>query len=320
MTDSTITKGKLFVEDLAIANGGTGSEETGTRLTSAGGVVTLTKLDLSHIPYRNYASTPEDLLDGGQDVDILPKDIDAGGDVNIDGTLTVGGANTLSDLGAGYVKSSAAGLLSSGVIAAADLPAAIDVEKLGSGDITNTVFQYLEGVTSKIQDQLNAITAGSISLPSAILQNRQASTVDGGTATTGSWLIVPLNVEYEDADSIVDSTALPAFSLDAGTYQIQAMCPFYNTAISQIRLYNVTDGAVQANVGASDIIGSVTFCSSAGGALSIPCSFLFGTFTLAGTKQLRLEYRVSVTRATGLGYPATWGENIYAQAIITQIA
>ena len=322
MTDSTAYHSKLFKEDISIATGGTGAEETGTRLTSAGGVLTLTKLDLAHIPYRNYSGTPEDLIDGGYDLDIKPRDCLAGRNITAGGTLQVTGATTLTALTpAGYVKNSVAGLLSTGSIAAADLPTAIDVAKLADGSISNAEFQYLNGAASNIQTQINTIIAGAaVQASFAVLQNRQAQNTGGGTATQGSWGIVPLNVEHEDADSIVDSTALPAFSLAAGTYRIEATCPFHLCGNAQIRLYNVTDAAAQQNVGSADMLGSVTM-SYSGGATTVNDSFLVGTFTIAGTKQLRLEYRVITTSATnGLGLPANFGVEVYAQVSITKIA
>ncbi len=312
MSDATITKSKVFKEDLAIATGGTGVEETGTRLTSVGGVVTLTKLDLGHIPYRTFAGTPEDLLDGGQDVDILPKDIDAGGNVNVDGTLTVGGATTLSNLTpAGYVKNSAAGLLSTGAILAADLPTLINATKIGDGSVSNTEFQYINSLASNVQDQINTIIAGAAVQPSfALLQNRQAQGTNGGTATTGSWLIVPLNVEQEDADSIVDSTALPAFTLATGTYRIDAYIPFFQTNGSVARLYNVTDAAVT-------VIGSACYSTSS----AQTHSQIVGTFTIAAGKQFRIEYNVAQTKAdSGLGLAHNLATEIYAQVQITKIA
>ena len=82
MSESTVTKSKVFKEDIALATGGTGAEETGTRLTSTGGEITLTKLDLGHIKFRTLAKTVDDLVDGGQDVHIKPSSI------TMEGTLT----------------------------------------------------------------------------------------------------------------------------------------------------------------------------------------------------------------------------------------
>ncbi|MFA4826459.1 MAG: hypothetical protein WC593_15015 [Methanoregula sp.] len=169
--------------------------------------------------------------------------------------------------------------------------------------------QYVQALDSWVL--LNRGTYGSIGRI-AVLQNRQAQNVAGGTATQGSWLIVPINTEQEDNHSIVDSSALPAFSLNAGTYLIEASCPFVSTALSQIRLYNVTDAAVVAS-----LIGKSAKSASAD---SID-STAKGIVTITATKQFRLEYQVGSTAATyGLGIAANFGVEVYAQIMITQIA
>ena len=79
-----------------------------------------------------------------------------------------GGASTfitLSDVPQSYtgqggklvrVKSDASGLeFYTLTIAAGDLPTGIDAAKIGSGNVSNTEFSYLDGVTSAIQTQLN---------------------------------------------------------------------------------------------------------------------------------------------------------------------
>lgn len=51
----------------------------------------------------------------------------------------------------------AKGLVTAGAdLAASDLPTAIDATKIANGNVTNTEFQYLDGVTSAIQTQLSA--------------------------------------------------------------------------------------------------------------------------------------------------------------------
>jgi hypothetical protein len=153
----------------------------------------------------------------------------------------------------------------------------------------------------------------------AVLQNRQAQNIGGGTATSGSWLIVPINVEYEDADGIVDSSSLPAFSLAAGTYRIEAQIQFRGTNKTQLRLYNVTDAAVQQNIDSQDMYGFSAYNIDSYGGIFV--ASLIGAFTIADTKALRLEYQVQTTHATyGFGYPANFAEEVYAQVKITQIA
>ena len=152
MSESTATKSRVFKEDIALATGATGAEETGTRTTSTGGEVTLTKLDATHIPFRSISGSTEDLIDGGQDLEIKP------GDITMNGTLT-----NEAETSAGFVKNDASGVYSGGnSISTDDLPSAIPASSIADGTVSNTEFQYLNGVTSNIQTQLDsALTAAS---------------------------------------------------------------------------------------------------------------------------------------------------------------
>jgi len=153
LAESTVTKSKVFKEDLNLATGGTGAAEQGTRQTSTGGTVTLTKLDASHLKFRAVSASVDDLVDGGNDVDVGVNDLTAAGDVVLSAMTT-----------AGFVKNDANGALTGGaniVDSADDLPPGIDASKLADGSVSNTEFQYLNGVTSAIQDQIDAIAPAS---------------------------------------------------------------------------------------------------------------------------------------------------------------
>ena len=43
-------------------------------------------------------------------------------------------------------------------LSASDLPTGIDATKIADGTVSNTEFQYLDGVTSNIQTQINNIS------------------------------------------------------------------------------------------------------------------------------------------------------------------
>jgi len=65
---------------------------------------------------------------------------------------------------AGFVKNSAAGVLSGGnSIAAGDLPSGIDAAKIGAGAVDNTEFACLNGAASELQAQING--KGDVSSP-----------------------------------------------------------------------------------------------------------------------------------------------------------
>ena len=74
------------------------------------------------------------------------------------------GADLSATGGAGQVlkQSSAGGAVSVGALGASDMPSGIDAAKIGSGGVSNTEFGYLDGVTSPLQGQINALSGGGI--------------------------------------------------------------------------------------------------------------------------------------------------------------
>lgn len=54
-------------------------------------------------------------------------------------------------------------VVSFGSILAADLPSGIDAAKIGSANVSNTEFGYLDGVTSNVQTQINALASAGVS-------------------------------------------------------------------------------------------------------------------------------------------------------------
>lgn len=68
------------------------------------------------------------------------------------------GANLSATGGATHFlrQASAGAAITVGAIAASDLPTAIDSAKIADGTVSNTEFQYLNGVTSLLQTQLDA--------------------------------------------------------------------------------------------------------------------------------------------------------------------
>lgn len=237
-----------------------------------------------------------------------------------EGTLVTTGMDV-----AGFVKNTAAGVLEGGQsIVADDLPAATEIAQ-GAAELA-TEAECITGT-----DDSRAVTPAGMKaaiddrgflteapIISAMLQNRRTQNTSGGTATTGSWGIVALNTEYEDDYSIVDASALPAFTLEAGIYQIRAFLPFAaGCQQGQCRLYNITDGAVQQNVSGHEMYST----SQAVAAYDPYTLTLIGTINLDGPKQLRIEYNVAQTVSTsGQGLATNYGPEVYAQVQIVKVA
>jgi hypothetical protein len=68
MTDTITVKSKIGVDDLALAEGGSGAPETFGRRTSTGGALNQEKLDASHLKFRATSGAVEDLLSGTLDL------------------------------------------------------------------------------------------------------------------------------------------------------------------------------------------------------------------------------------------------------------
>ena len=337
----SLTRRLIGIEDLALATGGTGAVETFTYVDPSHNILTLHKLDASYIKFRTaqggLSKSIEALVDGTQTIDLMPNDLNVGGDLSVAGTTTLTGATGITGLttfGAipvgpasdptsnnqftrkYYVDTQVTAAIATAEAASVLLAGnqtVAGVKSFSSFPVTPS-----SAPTTDYQMANKKYVDDSLVRNYAILQNRQTKNTAGGSSSTGSWEIIPLNTEYEDASAFVTTTSLPAFSLPAGTYQIDASCPFYLSSKSQVRLYNVTDNAVQTNVNGKAMLGSTAYGANAG--TSVVESSLYGTFTITGIKQFRIEYTVTDARATdGLGLPGNIDEEVYAQIRITKV-
>ena len=134
------------------------------------------------------------------------------------------------------------------------------------------------------------------------LKDQKGTTVLGGASTAGDWRTRDITTEVEDTANIC-TLAANQFTLQAGAYRILASAPDYQGTYHQIRLYNITDGALEL-LGTSEWDGDVT-----GGQTR---SSLQGRFTIAGNKVFEIQYRVALGQpGNGLGIGLNWGDNIY---------
>lgn len=86
---------------------------------------------------------------------------------------------------AGYLKNDANGVVTGGnSIAAGDLPSAIDAAKIADGSVENAEFQYLNGVTSAIQTQIDGKAATSHAHSAADITSGTLAVARGGTGVT----------------------------------------------------------------------------------------------------------------------------------------
>lgn len=125
-----------------------------------------------------------------------------------------------------------------------------------------------------------------------LLQDQKAANTAGGSSVATTWTKRDMNTEVADTANLA-SIASNVISLAAGTYKVKATSTFYAVGKAKIRLRNTTDNVTLA-VGASG-----ESAVGVGAAISIPMD---GRFTIAGTKNVELQYYcVSVQATDGLG-------------------
>ena len=137
----------------------------------------------------------------------------------------------------------------------------------------------------------------------AVICDAKSGSSDGGGLTNGAWRTRDLNTEISDVDNIV-SISSNQFTLQAGTYLIEAHAPACQCGGHQIRMYNATDTATVQ-------MGSAEFARA--GAHSQTESFVSARVTITGAKAFEIQHRVSVTRAdygagVGVSGGLNWGE------------
>jgi len=160
-------------------------------------------------------------------------------------------------------------------------------------------------------DQVNAnfaALANGVGGDRFYLKDVQASGVNGGQCTSGSWLTRTLNTAEGDLASV--SLASNQFTLQPGTYRFDVRAPAFVSSNHQARLYNVTDAL-------SEITGSTAF--SHNGYPSLTTSHIQGIVTLAAETTFEIQHQCTTTHTldVGFGYAASFGEpEVYTQVYV----
>jgi len=137
----------------------------------------------------------------------------------------------------------------------------------------------------------------------AVICDQKAQGTDGGTFSSGAWRTRDLNTEICDPDGIV-SISSNEFTLDAGTYLIEWMCPAFRSNVHVARLYDVT-GAAAVQVGQ----GAFTDTGADGEQTN---AFGWARVTIAASNTYRIEHRCQSGLATnGFGTAHNFEVEIY---------
>ena len=145
----------------------------------------------------------------------------------------------------------------------------------------------------------------------------EADGAHGGTATSGSWLVLPFNdaADYDGAGlGSLSSSALTIGAADAGDWWVDAWHAFANLggASTAIRLHD-TDADSEVLAGSAfHLIGTDTYHQR-----------LRGKVTLTAGMVLEMQYRTATTRATdGLGNlgTLTTTHELYGQWVMMRMS
>jgi len=152
--------------------------------------------------------------------------------------------------------------------------------------------------------------AGGLFDAYAYLRDEKANNVAAGSATAATWNTRTLNTKVFDPDNIV-SLASNQFTLEPGTYFIEASAPALFSNKSRLRLRDVAAGAT---VG----LGAATY-SDPGAVTSSIFASLRCRVTIDVTTTFELQHYVLTGPGFGvdLGTPTNSGETeVYAEVVI----
>jgi len=152
---------------------------------------------------------------------------------------------------------------------------------------------------------------------SAVVMDRKDASLGGGDFTSGAWRDRDINA-WINPDGIV-SVSSNEFTLQAGFYLIEWICPGYASNRNKTRLYNVTDGEVP-NVGPNG--GGITDNGYIGN-FNTGMTMTSGSairFAITSAKAFKIQHYCSNTQTSGFGIgsadSAYWPYNYYTMVWI----
>jgi hypothetical protein len=178
------------------------------------------------------------------------------------------------------------GLVTAGAdIAASDLPSGIDATKIADGSVSNTEFQYLDGVTSAIQTQLTNLNNG-ISTNKFINNTVTAAHTGTTTNTIVQSVLIPANT-YIVGDIVKISTR----GNKTTGLAVLTIRTYLNTSLS---LSGATQVAINATTGATGMHSTIRN-------LSITSSTTTQTLNISTNNQPNDEAQLSnITLSTSI--------------------
>ena len=151
---------------------------------------------------------------------------------------------------------------------------------------------------------LTGISAGLFS-SYAIIADQKSQGTDGGASSGGTWHTRDLNTELSDPDGIV-SISSNQFTLQAGSYFIEARAPSYQPTRHRLKLYQTSGSAADVAFGTNE------FMSYGSGTAVQTTAFLSCRITISTATTYEIRHYIQTTKAgNGLGVAVSQGDELY---------
>ena len=140
----------------------------------------------------------------------------------------------------------------------------------------------------------------------AIIADQKSQGTDGGASTGGTWHIRDLNTELADPDGIV-SISSNQFTLQAGSYFIEARAPSYQPTRHRLKLYQTSGSAADVAFGTNEY----SHYGSSASAIQTT-AFLSCRITISTATTYEIRHYIQTTKAgNGLGVAVSQGVELY---------
>ena len=151
---------------------------------------------------------------------------------------------------------------------------------------------------------LTGISAGLFS-SYAIIADQKSQGTDGGASSGGTWHTRDLNTELSDPDGIV-SISSNQFTLQAGSYFIEARAPSYQPTRHRLKLYQTSGSAADVAFGTNE------FMSYGSGTAVQTTAFLSCRITISTATTYEIRHYIQNSKAgNGLGVAVSQGAELY---------
>lgn len=147
------------------------------------------------------------------------------------------------------------------------------------------------------------------------LSHAESSTINGGTATSGSYQTRVINTEDNDADAEVTISSNVITFTNGGTFRCNILTPCYRVNAFRSRLR-------QTGAGATTLLVGTNGYNNTAGSYAQTFSVIVGEFTVPAAATVEIQTQVNTTKATdGYGVASGFtGSEIYTVAEFWKVA